>query len=180
MGVVVMENLVEKMDTPDNFGLLKEEVLDLYNRLDRPPQITLTTINGNKDDWYSGNGYHSNPERFCKINESLKGSYIESLINKYTDYGRWRIMALEPKTTLTVHKDGWGSVNNRIHVPIISNPNSWLVFYEHELVRGSQRVEHFNLKPGIIYRCNTTNYHTAVNYDHNETRIHIIGEKNVR
>lgn len=177
---------VEKLSDQIDIDLLCEEVLDIMKRVnDLYPngglhghtQIVLTTKTGDPEDWFDGVGYHGAPHLFCNINSSLHDSYIEKLIQQYPDYNRWRIMQSNPRTTLSIHCDG--QFNKRIHIPVISNKDAWLAFYEEKPTKdGSINVYHANLKPGSVYKVNTSGWHTAVNYAGNECRIHIIAEKN--
>lgn len=168
------EVIADDINVPD----LEFHVNRLWTGLNQPLQISLTTTTGDPCDWTSGNGYKPNPELFNKINPSLKDTYIEQLINRYPEYSRWRVMVMKPKTTLTVHKDCSVGKNYRIHIPVVSNEHSWMVFYQHKPCEGTQEVQHYHLEPGFVYVCNTTGFHTAVNYHHTSTRIHIIGERN--
>jgi len=160
----------------NNFNDLTREVGDLIDLLPNQSQISLTTQNGNADDWISGNGYNSNPENFKVVNSNLKGSTIHQLISQFPEFSRWRIMQSKPKTTLSVHHDGL--YNLRVHIPVITNKDAWLVFYESKLKNGYQKVYHAHLPCGYAYFVKTNNFHTAVNYSNTDSRYHIIGEKN--
>jgi hypothetical protein len=140
-------------------------------------QLVLTSETGDPDDWFAGTGYNDDPAKFNKINPRLENSYMHELIKEFPDFNRWRIMVLPSRNMLSVHKDGPN--NTRIHIPVKTNSNAWLVFYDRPLVKtGKYNTYHANLKAGSIYQINTDGPHTAMNFDGLNERIHIIGEKN--
>jgi hypothetical protein len=143
-------------------------------------QFCITSLRGD-DDFLVGSGNTTEPpESFCKLNPTFKNTVISDLVHKFPEYTRWRILCLKPKQTYSIHHDSSkpGFQNIRIHIPVVSNPESFLCFYEHKLQgNGAQRMEHHNLNVGEIYKVNTTGYHTAVNYNHTQMRIHIVAER---
>jgi len=172
---------VRLIDTNIDADLLKVEVFQLLNKhslLDKQ-QISLTSITGD-DDWEAGVGKIVNlpkPERlYSTVMQSLKGTYIEECIQRYSNYYRWRLLKLESRQTYSVHYDGDGvNQNFRLHIPVVTNPDSFLCFFDQRPQSGqSVTLRHEHLTAGNSYRVNTTNYHTAVNYGH-ETRYHIVG-----
>jgi len=109
------------------------------------------------------------------INKSLRGTSVEDFISNYSEYYRWRLMTLEPKTTYSIHSDGLpGNKNLRLHLPLQTNSQSFLCFYDRPVHSGSQLVHHYNLLVNNVYEVNTTGLHTAVNYGNN-TRYHLVG-----
>jgi len=142
-------------------------------------QITLTSKDGN-DDWCGANGSLLNlpyPEsEYNILNKSLTDTYIGSIIQKYVDFYRWRLLRVLPYRTYSIHVDALsGQINKRIHIPVITNPSAFFVFYNTKPVDGSTTtIESHNLKVGKVYEVNTTGWHTAVNYG-NEARYHIVG-----
>lgn len=174
-------NFVELADTDIDVEKLKHEMfefLDQHN-LSNYQQVSLTSISGD-NDWQCSTGkIHllDKPERFYStINRGLKGTYIESLINRYPNYYRWRLLRLEPRETYTVHADSQGNMlNYRMHIPIVTNDQAYLAFCTATPSNKSNIMFYFeHLAAGNSYVVNTTNFHTAVNYG-KETRYHIVG-----
>ena len=163
-----------------NIEILQKEVLEFRALYPEQTQFCITSEHGD-DNLFEGAGFYpDNALELTKVNKSFKGSYIESLVDDYPEYFRWRIMCIKPKTTYSVHRDSieGGNKNQRIHFPVHTNPESYLVFYEKPLTpQGNQNIEYYHLQEGNIYLVDTTGYHTAVNYDHKQERIHIIAER---
>jgi hypothetical protein len=179
-----MPRHVEIIDTDIDTGLLANELLALYtqNNFDNNPQISLQSVDGN-DDWYCSIGRIKDcdyPEHYYSvINKSLKGTYIEKCINRYPDYYRWRCLLLNSRQTYSIHTDALfaNKDNFRLHIPVISNKESFLCFYDSYPKSGYDvlvRYEH--LEVGNSYRVNTTGLHTAVNHG-TDVRIHLVGVK---
>ena len=163
-----------------NIEVLQSEVLDFRCLYPEKTQFCITSSKGD-DDYFQGAGaFPKNAHEFTKLNDSFKGSYIETLVNDYPEYYRWRILCLGKKTTYSIHKDsiGGGNRNQRIHFPVVTNPDSYMVFYEKPFSQsGTQNIEYHHLEAGNIYLVDTTGYHTAVNYNFDNERIHIIAER---
>ena len=142
-------------------------------------QVTLTSIDG-KDDWVCGNGSLSKlpvPEaEYNKLNESLTDTYIGRIIQKYNNFYRWRLLRVPPQSTYSIHADAYpGQINKRIHIPIVTNPNAFFVFYDKIPTDGAETViTSHHLKVGKVYEVDTTGFHTAVNYG-NADRYHLVG-----
>jgi|TARA_R110002153_G_scaffold147014_1_gene298262 hypothetical protein len=144
-------------------------------------QISLTSHTG-ANDWSASIGKMDELEYpeflYKRINKYFKGTSIEKLIFEYKEYYRWRLMKIDPRITYTVHKDGKNDPNIknlRLHVPIITNPQAYLMFFDNPPEdTQTANVTYHNLKAGNIYEINTTNYHTAVNHGTNP-RYHIVG-----
>ena len=144
-------------------------------------QISLTSHTG-KDDWSSSIGKMETLEYpeylYRRVNKYFKNTSIEKLIFEYKEYYRWRLMKIEPRVTYTVHKDGRDNPNIknlRIHIPIVTNNQAYLMFFnENPTDNKTVNVTYHNLKVGNIYEINTTNYHTAVNHG-DKPRWHIVG-----
>lgn len=166
--------------------LLAKQMFDLINQfnLHEHPQISLTSLAG-ENNWINSTGKRNllkYPERyFNKINEYLKGSYIEKCINRYPDFYRWRIMKVIPRSTYSIHDDGLPFRENiRLHIPIITNDQSFLTFYDLAPKDDiTVTVYHANLKIGHSYEVNTTGLHTAVNYGTTD-RYHMVGVKYIK
>ena len=142
-------------------------------------QFMITSKTGD-NNFTQGAGTEASPEDYNTINTYFEESIVSKLIAEFPDYVRWRILCIKPKQTYSIHNDGWreGYKNKRLHIPVISNPDAFLVFYESKLLgNGAQRIEHHNLKVGEIYEVDTTGFHTAVNYHHTDERIHIVAER---
>ena len=150
-------------------------------RRDHPEQsqYVITSKTGD-NNFTEGAGTEGTPENYNTINTYFEESIVNKLVTDFPDYYRWRILCIKPRQTYSIHNDGWreGFKNKRLHIPVITNPDAFLVFYESKLLgNGAQRIEHHNLKVGEIYEVDTTGYHTAVNYHPSEERIHIVAER---
>ena len=157
---------------------LLQEIRELRGRHPEYNQFCITSETPN--DLFTGAGKCLNAEDYIILNDMFKGSYLETLINEYNEFFRWRILCLPHKTTYTIHKDCMDPnfMNVRIHIPVVTNPDAYLVFYEDELhVSGKQTIEYHHLKEGNIYKVDTTDFHTGVNYSHDVERIPIVAEK---
>lgn len=169
----------------DNERLATEmfNLITAFN-LQEHPQISLTSLAG-ENNWINSTGKRhllKYPERyFSKVNEFLRGSYIEQCINRYPDFYRWRIMKVIPRATYSIHHDGLPFRENiRLHIPIVTNPQAFLTFYDLEPKDDTTvTVHHVNLKAGHSYEVNTTGLHTAVNYGTKE-RYHMVGVKYIK
>jgi hypothetical protein len=169
----------------DNERLATEmfNLITAFN-LQEHPQISLTSLAG-ENNWINSTGKRhllKYPERyFSKVNEFLHGSYIEQCINRYSDFYRWRIMKVIPRATYSIHNDGLPFRENiRLHIPIITNPQAFLTFYDLAPKDDTTvTVYHANLKVGHSYEVNTTGLHTAVNYG-TEDRYHMVGVKYIK
>jgi len=95
------------------------------------------------------------------LNDFFKNTIVEEIVKEYTLY-RTRILQLNYKECYSVHQDG----EKRIHIPIKTNPKSFMVFPEDNEV--------FHLQEGNIYLVDTTHYHTYLN-GAKEARIHFVG-----
>ena len=162
-----------------DYDLLAKMVIDFRKAFLNQTQFVITSKTGD-NNFTQGAGTEGRPEDYTTINTYFEESIVSDLITKFPDYVRWRILCVRPRQTYSIHNDGWrkGYKNKRLHIPVVSNPDAFLVFYESKLVgNGSQRIEHHNLKVGEIYEVDTTGYHTAVNYHPSEERIHIVAER---
>ena len=98
------------------------------------------------------------PENYFKY-PIWKIPTINRIMEKY-GMVRTRIMQSQPKTCLTIHRD----LTKRIHIPIITNPNCFM------MIDGQVHI----LQVGKVYLTNTTVFHTAVNAS-TLARVHIVG-----
>ena len=94
-------------------------------------------------------------------NNFFKNTIVEKIIKNYNLY-RTRLLQLNYKECYSVHTD----YEKRIHIPIKTNPKSFMVFPEDNQV--------FHLQEGNIYLVDTTHYHTFLNGGLEE-RIHFVG-----
>jgi hypothetical protein len=98
------------------------------------------------------------------LNPVFKNSIFEELILKYR-LKRSRLLWLHQWSCYSLHRD-W---TPRIHFPIITNPQCFLIFKNGE-------VEH--LKEGIVYYTDTRFFHTAMNGSE-QMRLHFVGVTDV-
>ncbi len=169
----------------DNERLAKEvfELINEFN-LQEHPQISLTSLAG-ENNWINSTGKRhllKYPERyFNKINEYLKGSYIEQCIARYPEFYRWRIMKVIPRGTFGIHEDSLPHRQNiKMHIPVVTNNQAFITFYD-LLPKDDTTVTvyHANLKVGHSYEVNTTGLHTEINYGMEE-RYHLVGIKYIK
>jgi hypothetical protein len=107
---------------------------------------------------------------YTEFVEDFKGTYFEEVYNelsKHYKLGRVRLLLLEPRTSLSWHRDP----EPRIHIPVFTNPGAHLVI--------ADRLKHLPAD-GSIWFTDTRNYHTVFNGGE-ENRIHLVatylGEK---
>lgn len=174
---------VKHIDNDIDTDRLQKELDNLLaeHSLESNTQISVTSIMGD-DDWTCsiGRDQLKFKERFYStINKSLEGTYLHSMLTRYSQYYRWRILKLSPKTTYSVHNDFNGRDDNlRLHIPIKTNEESFLCFFNDVPTSGSKidvTFEHLLL--GNSYEVNTTGWHTAVNYGTTD-RFHLVGIRN--
>ena len=176
-----MENHIKILEENINADDLWQDIYDLLrlNNFWEKDQISLTSVDG-ENDWFSSTGKIKDlkiKEHFHKqLNKDLLGTSIEKIIKKYNSFYRWRLMKLNPRSNYSIHSDGVGNEkisNARIHIPVKTNKDCYLGFFNN---KSSEVLEStfYNLKKGSIYLCNTSNYHSAINFS-DETRWHIVG-----
>lgn len=156
---------------------LQTEVQDLLKKypFDANNQISLTHREGHQD-FYDGVGslydfennkwLHREGEFKC-FNADLEKSYLHEVYKTSLEHipfsvGRVRLMRLMPKTCLSMHIDD----NLRFHIPIITNPQCFMVFAEAPPVRLPNN--------GSLYWTNTIIPHSVFNGHNNEERIHLV------
>lgn len=156
---------------------LAAEVHSLSAQLPDATQIAITSKDGN-NDWTTSTGRcNIDPRTYRTVNQQLINSYIHQLVQEFEQYSRWRIMHILPRRTYSVHQDGSPyRANHRLHIPVVTNPHSWLLFYTQPPTNGTLEVEHHHLEPGSVYNVDTTGLHTAVNWG-TTTRTHIVAER---
>lgn len=163
-----------------NCNLLEFEVKQFREQYPGQTQFCITSKLGD-NNFLDGAGYARNEQDlFVNLNPYFKDTTISKLVSQYPGYVRWRILCILPKRTYTIHYDGrrQGYKNRRLHIPVVTNPEAFLVFYETPLIgNGAQRIEHHHLEVGEVYEVDTQIYHTAVNYHPTAERIHIVAER---
>ena len=102
--------------------------------------------------------------QYTQFVEKYKGTYFEEIYNtlsKNYKIGRFRLLLLEPRTSLSWHRDP----EPRLHIPVITNPGAHLVI--------DDRLMHLPAD-GHVWFTDTRNYHTVFNGGE-ENRIHLVG-----
>lgn len=130
------------------------------------------------DNLLSNNGLVDDTLAFVEVNESLKGTYFEEIILHFSEYTRWRLLKLASRTNYSIHTDSTKNKENpRIHIPILTNPDAYLMFFDSE-TRNAERTQPdmFHLEVGKTYLLNAMNLHSAINFG-NTDRYHIVGAK---
>ena len=142
-------------------------------------QVSLTSADGN-NDWFCSIGSMKDlpkPEKsYSFINTGIDGTYIAQLIRQYKKFYRWRLLCIPPGQCYSVHTDAYpNKVNKRIHIPILSNDQSYFCYYGDKPGDGVKTsVEFYHLEPGKIYEVNTSRLHSAINYGITP-RYHLVG-----
>lgn len=140
-----------------------------------PSQLTLTSVLGN-NHWHESTGKIKHlqfPEKaYCEINARLLGTVFEEVITQFPEYTRWRLLRLDSHSNYSIHSDSDnGKKNIRVHIPVITNPDAYLMFFDE---RTEPKMYH--LEAGCSYRVNTTGFHSAINFGWQD-RYHIVGVK---
>jgi len=100
---------------------------------------------------------------YTELIPEIKNTYFEEVYNKLSEFfvlGRLRALSLEPRRSLSYHRDP----EPRVHIPIISNPGALTMvgnFCTYLPANGS------------AYWMETTKYHSAMNGGE-ERRVHIV------
>jgi len=171
MHVQQLESKINHSKLIDDFKALNENVL--FDSI--TGQISITSIEGDNDWTCSVGKIHmlTKPERFyCVLNKMLAGSEFEKVVKAYPEFYRWRLMQLGPRQIYSIHSDsnGNGKKNKRLHIPLVSNPNCYMMFIDDDINKPSM----YHLAVGNVYEVNTTGRHTAFNCGlHN--RVHLVG-----
>ena len=175
------------LDLPVDHERLKLEIaeLNIEKLLDRHMQLCvqcrlgvqgemqlLEGIGSLEKDWdaYDSAIHKSVPNKknpldqamFTETCEIFKNTYIEdvlNLVNATMPIVRTRLMRSKMKTCLSMHRD----YTRRIHIPIETNPNCFMVVDDQVL----------RLPFGNVYLVDTTLSHTAINAS-STTRTHLV------
>ena len=100
---------------------------------------------------------------YTEFVEDFKGTYFEEVYNELSKkhkLGRVRLLLLEPRNSLSWHRDP----EPRLHIPIFTNPGAHVVV--------DDRVKHLPADGGVWFT-DTRNYHTVFNGGE-ENRIHLV------
>ena len=101
--------------------------------------------------------------QYLEFVEEFKGTYFE-LVYKWLSakykLGRFRLLLLEPRTSLSWHRDP----EPRLHIPIMTNPGAHLCI--------DDKLKHLPADGGVWFT-DTRNYHTVFNGGE-ENRVHLV------
>ena len=147
-------------------------ILDCYNKLAEKIVWNQYNIDGSKqcglqyrvdeDQWTSAVGRRPSiiETEFSFINDCFKNTIFEDLIKEYNLY-RTRLMWVGNFKCYSMHRDSTA----RIHIPLITNPDSYFVFKDTGL---------HHLESGYVHWTDTTKLHTFMNCSR-EPRLHLVG-----
>jgi hypothetical protein len=150
-----------------NFKVLQNEILEIVRIVGfKDNQIMCQTLNEDKEDFYTGIGSihdleYKDEQQYKFINKSFKKTYLEEIITDFKGC-RTRILKLNPKTCYSIHRDP----SPRIHIPIISNDQCWMIW--------PTRNSCLNMQLGFVYWTDTRKHHTFINCNNNIERIHLV------
>lgn len=100
---------------------------------------------------------------YTQFEPSLENTYFKEIYNRLSAHfvlGRVRILKLDPRKTLSFHRDP----EVRLHIPIVTNPGALMIvdnFATHMPANGS------------VYYMNTEKYHLALNGGES-SRVHLV------
>ena len=106
---------------------------------------------------------HVDESKYTELAPVVRNTYLEKVIEELRarfKLGRIRLLTLNPRNSLSFHRDP----EPRVHVPIISNPGS--------LVIVDKFCTHLPAN-GCAYYMNTKKYHTALNGGES-VRLHLV------
>lgn len=159
-----MYNLIKTLESVDHCEILEyyENIKNsiVWEDFTKCKQSSLQHKN-NQNVWTSGTGPGDGTDlEYKQLNSFYENSIFEKLIQKFNLY-RTRLMLVEPWSCYSMHCD----TTPRIHIPIITNPNSYFVFKE-------GLIQH--LPTGYAYWVDTMKTHTFMNCSR-EYRVHLMG-----
>ncbi|HMN68571.1 MAG TPA: aspartyl/asparaginyl beta-hydroxylase domain-containing protein [Bdellovibrionales bacterium] len=139
-------------------------------------QLSLTHFENSEDPLYDGVGSLFRPHRpasaptdeaaYSIFHRDLRDWYLHEVYTQVRQFadgavGRVRLIRLGPKSCMSLHKD----VNFRLHVPIVSNPQCFMIF---------ENYGFFHLAAdGSAYLTDTLGRHTVMNGS-DSPRIHMV------
>lgn len=154
LGVIDARRLLEEYE-------LIEEKIVWADGLHKGKQSGLQYSIG-EDIWLSATGKSKNwGIKHDQLNPFYQGTFFENLIKEYKMI-RSRFMWLGGSACYSFHLDR----SQRIHVPIITNPQSFLIWRDGQI---------HHLETGYVYLVDTTKEHTAMN-GADIPRLHLVGE----
>lgn len=112
---------------------------------------------------YDTSEFKAKESDFTVFNKRFYGTYFYDIYKSFPDIGRFRIMIAKPYSCYSMHID----TTDRYHIPVITNPNAYLVF-----PHADQPLNHIRADGGV-YKANTRQPHTAINSG-KEDRIHLL------
>lgn len=112
---------------------------------------------------FEDNDWHTNEREFTEFNDKLKDTYFYELYQSLPyDIARMRLMNMAQRKCLKMHHDE----TNRLHIALITNPYSYLMFYENN--------DMYQIPvDGHLYEMEATKVHTAFNSGFSD-RIHLV------
>lgn len=116
-----------------------------------------------------------NSNYYSVLNKLLVRTIFDEIVQKYSNYARWRLLNIPVGWNYPIHTDG--DRNRRIHIPIFTNKNAYLCYYNKPVNDLSENhVTHYHLETGKVYEIDTSFFHTATNWGDGD-RWHLIGER---
>jgi hypothetical protein len=148
----------------------EQSILDVYNTIEKDivwtdygPKGKQSGLQFKEGDnvWNSAVGKSIDNELDYKhINPFFKNTIFEELIIKHNLY-RTRLMWVKPYACYSMHKDD----SPRIHIPLITNQDSYFVFRKGTII---------NLRQGVVWWVDTRMTHTFMNCS-DQPRLHLVG-----
>ncbi len=158
--------LLKTLEKIEKFSILEAEIIEIINKHgNEHNQIICQTLEEGSTDWLTGIGRieelsEKEESLYTHINPGLQGTLLEEYILKYNAF-RTRILTIQPRHCYSVHPDP----TPRIHIPIKTDMQSWMVWPYHNVVK--------NLERKFVYWTDTRQPHTFFNGG-TEPRIHIV------
>lgn len=106
---------------------------------------------------------HVDESSYTELIPEIKDTYFEYIyeeLSKHFEIGRMRLLLLEPRNSLSFHRDP----EPRLHIPILTNPGCLFI------------VDNFSTHlaaEGLVYYTNTKKYHTTLNGGETN-RVHLV------
>ena len=154
----------------ENLGTIDvQSILDCYHKLE--PNIIWSDYGNKKQTslqykegdnvWLSSSGKSKGDElSYDQLNPFFKDTVFEEIIKTY-NLKRTRLMWVSPQSCYSMHVDS----TPRIHVPMITYPDSFFVFKHRPPI---------HLSTGNVYKVETRLPHTFMNCS-SHSRLHLIG-----
>jgi hypothetical protein len=116
--------------------------------------VAVTSKLGAADPLLDGVGARPDEEmEYCIINNEFRGTYIEEILESLPfQYGRTRLMSIDPQRCYHVHADD----TIRYHIAVDTHPFAYFVFPSRKVI--------YNIpNDGYLYRMDARYLHTAMN-----------------